>query len=107
MTTQRLRILIAEKRHSQRLLIEKRLNLLGQYRIAPVASYHELDVLTQADAWIFDLVIVNASLATEAGVDMADLIRRSRNIRSAYIYDLNSLPTTNTDSSCAHSALAI
>ena len=81
-----LRILIAEKEHNQRLLIEKSLNLLGQFRVATVASFAELDQLTQPSALIFDLAIANGALTREEGVDAALFCLRNTCIRNALIY---------------------
>lgn len=80
-----LRILIAEKQHSQRLLIEKSLNLLGEFGVAPVASFQELDELTQTGL-IVDLVIVNSTLTQEQGIDAALFCLRNPSVRNALIY---------------------
>lgn len=80
-----LRILIAEKQHSQRLLIEKSLNLLGEFGVAPVASFQELDELTQTGL-IVDLVIVNSTLTQEQGIDAALFCLRNPCVRNALIY---------------------
>ena len=80
-----LRILIAEKQHSQRLLIEKSLNLLGQFGVAPVASFQELDELTQTGLMV-DLVIVNSTLTQEQGIDAALFCLRNTCVRNALIY---------------------
>lgn len=81
-----LRILIADQQHTQRLLIEKSLNLLGQYCIAPVASYAELDLLTQSSELEFDLVVVRGALTLVEGVDAAAFCLNRACIRNALIY---------------------
>lgn len=81
-----IRILIAEEQHAQRLLIERSLNLLGQFRIGPVSSFAELSQLTQSTALMFDLVIVNNTLTREKGIDAAVFCLRNTCIRNALIY---------------------
>lgn len=80
-----LRILIADKQHCQRLLIEKSLNLLGQFCVVPVASFEELDQLTQAGQ-AMDLVIINAALTREQGIDAALYCLRNTCVRNALIH---------------------
>lgn len=81
-----LRILIADKQHTQCLLIEKCLNLLGQFRIASVCTFQELDQVTQSPALMFDLVVVNAALTHEAGIDAGVFCQRKASVRNALIY---------------------
>ncbi|MDY7536291.1 hypothetical protein RGV33_32215 [Pseudomonas sp. Bout1] len=81
-----LRILIADKQHYQCRLIEKCLNLLGQFRIAPVCSFQELDQVTQSPGLVFDLVVLNADLTREAGIDAGLFCQQNVNVRNALIY---------------------
>lgn len=81
-----LRILIADNQHTQRVLIEKCLNALGQYRVAPVASFEELEQLTHSPALEFDLLIINCQLARNEGVDAAGFCLRSTSVRNALVY---------------------
>lgn len=81
-----LRILIADKQPLQCRLIEKCLNLLGQFRVAPVCSFHELAQVTRSHGLMFDLVVVNANLTREAGIDAGLFCQQSINVRNALIY---------------------
>lgn len=81
-----LRILIADKQHHQCRLIEKCLNLLGQFRVAPVCSFQELSQVTQSPGLMFDLVVVNADLTREAGIDAGLFCQQSANVRNALIF---------------------
>jgi PleD family two-component response regulator len=86
MTQKNMRILIADEHHDQLLTIEKRLNGLGYYRIAPVRSFDELDTLTDSADDGFDLLIANTALGTPYGVDMAEFCRARPHIRHALFY---------------------
>jgi len=81
-----LRILIADNQHSQCLLIEKCLNLLGQFCVAPVCSFHELDQVTQSPTLTFDLVVVNAALTRQVGVDAGLFCLHNASVHNALIY---------------------
>lgn len=64
MPNKALTILIADEQHLQRLHIEKMLNQLGYYRIVPVQSFEEVQILTSIPAEPFDVLIINAGLMT-------------------------------------------
>lgn len=66
MPNKALTILIADEQHLQRLYIEKMLNRLGYYRIVPVQTFDEVQILTAIPAEPFDVLIINAGLATQA-----------------------------------------
>lgn len=66
-----MRILIADEHPSQRLQLEKMLNALGYYRIAPVDNFDDLQRLVQCALQPFNLLIGNIDLASHAGVDLA------------------------------------
>lgn len=59
MTKKNTRILIADQQHCRRLHIEKMLNQLGYYRIAPLNSFEEVMAATRFAGPAFDLVIIN------------------------------------------------
>lgn len=93
-----LRILIAEKRHSQALNIERQLNALGLFRVAPVHSLAELQLLTDCCLPPVDLVIANANLAEDDGIEVFGLCRSNAGIRHAIIYQSPSFtPVFETD----------
>ncbi|MGY1951017.1 chemotaxis protein CheY [Pseudomonas pergaminensis] len=64
MPNKALTILIADEQHLQRLYIEKMLNQLGYHRIVPVQTFEEVQLLTAIPAQPFDVLIINAGLAT-------------------------------------------
>lgn len=87
MINKTLRILIADEQHSQLLHIEKQLNGLGYYRIAPVRTFDELVQLTSTPNELFNLVIVNKALALPYGVDIAEFCRTRPQIQHALFYE--------------------
>lgn len=92
MTNKALRILIADERHDQLLRIEKLLNRLDYYRIAPVRTFEELSLLTSAPHESFDLLIVNKALASSYGIDMSKFCRGRRQILHALVYESPAAP---------------
>ncbi|WMI98139.1 chemotaxis protein CheY [Pseudomonas chlororaphis subsp. aurantiaca] len=87
MTNKALRILIADECHEQLLHIEKLLNRLDYYRIAPIRTFDELALLTGGPQPSFDLLIVNKALALPHGIDMQQFCRTRPQIRNALFYD--------------------
>ena len=69
MPNKALRILIADEQHFHRMKIERGLNQLGYYRIAPVHSLAELLNVVEYGCEAFDLVIFNAGLTVGTGLD--------------------------------------
>jgi len=86
MPNKTMRILIADEHPSQRLQLEKMLNGLGYYRIAPVESFEDLQRLVQSALQPFNLLIGNIELASHAGVDLARFCRVSTQIQHALLY---------------------
>ncbi|MFJ4153194.1 histidine kinase [Pseudomonas sp. NPDC089752] len=86
MTNKTLRILIADEHPYQRLQLEKLLNGLGYYRIAPVESFDELQRLVHCALQPFNLLVGNIELASHAGVDLARFCRVSTQIQHALLY---------------------
>ncbi|WP_089042178.1 chemotaxis protein CheY [Pseudomonas fluorescens] len=72
MSNKTLRFLIADGEHLQRVKIEKMLNQLGYYRIAPLSSFEEVQALTRSNGVMFDLL---------------KFCRENPMIRHALIYD--------------------
>lgn len=86
MTNKSLRILIAEEHPDQCLQLEKMLNRLGYYRIAPVASFEELQRLVHCALQPFNLLLGSIELGNHAGVDMARFCRVNTQIQHALLY---------------------
>lgn len=86
MPNKTMRILIADEHPCQRLQLEKMLNGLGYYRIAPVDSFEDLQRLVQSALQPFNLLIGNIELASHAGVDLARFCRVSNQIQHALLY---------------------
>lgn len=87
MTNKALRILIADVRHEPLLHIERLLNRLGYYRIAPISSFDELVLLTSDPHQPFDLLIVNKALAVPHGTDIQQFCSARPHIRHVLFYD--------------------
>ncbi|AJO79747.1 hypothetical protein [Pseudomonas sp. MRSN 12121] len=87
MINKTLRILIAAPQHFQRLRIERTLNHLGYFRIAPVQSFDELEALTQFAGQPFDLLIVSDALVDALDIDLDGFCRGNPTIRHALVYD--------------------
>ncbi|MBH3345863.1 histidine kinase [Pseudomonas parafulva] len=86
MANKSLRILIADAHPHQRLQLERMLNGLGYYRIAPVDSFEELQRLVLGALQPFHLLLGNIELASHAGVDLARFCRVSTQIQHALLY---------------------
>jgi DNA-binding NarL/FixJ family response regulator len=81
-----LRILIVDEQHFYRMKIERLFNQLGYYRIAPVHSLEELLTLIEYGSEPFDLVVINAVMATGA-LDLSSYLRDNRQVRHTLIYN--------------------
>lgn len=73
MANKTLRILIADSRHFQTLLVERMLNRLGYYRIATASSIEEACILGHCTGTPFDLLIASARLLPTEATDSARL----------------------------------
>ncbi|AYG45890.1 response regulator [Pseudomonas sp. Leaf58] len=91
MANKSLRILIADAHLCQRLQLERLLNGLGYYRIAPVDSFEELQRLVLCALQPFHLLLGNIELASHAGVDLARFCRVSTQIQHALLYHSSQL----------------
>ncbi|RON07339.1 chemotaxis protein CheY [Pseudomonas brassicacearum] len=87
MPNKSLRILIADEQHFHRMKIERNLNQLGYFRIAPVHSLAELLSVVEYGCEPFDLVIINATLFTGTGLDPVAFCQDNQQIRHTLIYD--------------------
>jgi hypothetical protein len=88
MINKRLRIMIADPQHHQRLRLERDFNRQGYYAIAPVSSLDEMLTLLACGGVGFDLVVVNASLGTNERFDLSTFCLHSPQVGQAVIYAL-------------------
>ncbi|MCK9816856.1 response regulator [Pseudomonas sp. MAFF 302046] len=91
MANKALRILIADEQHFYRMRIERTLNQMGYYRIAPVHSLEELLSLVEYGCEPFDLLIVNASLGVPSGLDPLAFCQDHPLVGHALVYDGHAL----------------
>lgn len=82
-----MRILLADEHPLQLLQLEKMLNGMGYYRIAPVRSFDDLRHLVQNALLPFNLLIGNIDLASHAGVDLERFCRVNVQIQHALLYE--------------------
>lgn len=82
-----LRILLADAHPMQLLQLEKMLNGMGYFRIAPVQSFDDLQHLVQNALLPFNLLIGNIDLASHAGVDLERFCRVNVQIQHALLYE--------------------
>lgn len=66
MPNKALRILIADEQHFHRMKVERLFNQLDYYRVAPAQDLEELLTLVEYGCEPFDLVVINAALASGA-----------------------------------------
>lgn len=92
MSNRALRILIADDQHFHRMQIERTLNQLNYYRVAPVHTLEELLTLVEYSCESFDLLLINANLATDSRFDLLDFCLDNRQIDHALIYDSQYFP---------------
>ena len=85
-----MRILIADHDCNRRVVIEKTLAILGYFRVCPTKSFHELTALTHYSPSLydrFDLLIINAELISEAGLDALNFCVDNSRLRHVLIYN--------------------
>ncbi|AZC27644.1 response regulator [Pseudomonas sessilinigenes] len=87
-----LRILIADNQHFHRLQIERALNQLSYYRIAPVHRLEELLTLVEYASAPFDLAIISATLSVPGAFDLLDFCMDNRQLHQVLIYDCPGWP---------------
>jgi len=92
MSNRALRILIADDQHFHRMQIERTLNQLNYYRVGPVHTLEELLTLVEYSCESFDLLLINANLATDSRFDLLDFCLDNRQIDHALIYDSQYFP---------------
>ncbi|WP_236186227.1 hypothetical protein [Pseudomonas protegens] len=86
MQNKALRILVADEQHFHSMKIERDLNLLGYYRVAPVQSLRDLLQLVEYGDVPIDVLIVNAALGIQDHFDLISLCRYATQIRHALVY---------------------
>jgi len=86
MPNKSLRILIADEHPMQLLQLEKMLNGMGYFRIAPVESFEDLQRLVLSALQPFNLLVGNIDLASHAGVDLERFCRVNQQIQHALLY---------------------
>lgn len=86
MLNKTLRILIADDQHFHRMKIERILNQLGYFRIAPVHSIEELLTLVEYGCEPFDLVMISTSLTVGVDLDLLAFCEDHPHIRYGFIY---------------------
>ncbi|MDR9865228.1 MULTISPECIES: chemotaxis protein CheY [Pseudomonas] len=91
MINKALRILIADPQHFHRMKIERLFNGLDYYRVAPVQNLAELLNLVDYGGEPFDVVVINAELATGA-LDLLGFFLDNPQVRHALIYNEPSAP---------------
>lgn len=87
MPNKALRILVADDQHFSRLRIERALNHLGYYRIAPMHRLEEVFSALEYDCEPLDLLIINASLVKGVKFDLFSFCMDNPHVRYAMIYD--------------------
>ncbi|WP_273828438.1 response regulator [Pseudomonas chlororaphis subsp. aureofaciens] len=86
MRNKTLRILVADEQHFHSMKIERGLNLLGYYRVAPVQSLRDLLQLVDYGDVPIDVLIVNASFGLQDQFDLISLCRYTTQIKHALVY---------------------
>lgn len=86
MPNKALRILIADEQHFHRMKVERLLNQLGYFRVAPAHSLEELLTLVEYGGEPFDLVVINASLGGGA-LDLLAFLLDNAQVQHALIYN--------------------
>ncbi|MCY7261882.1 response regulator [Pseudomonas protegens] len=86
MPNKELRFLIADGQHFYRLKIERALNQLGYYRIAPMQNLKELLSVIDAGSEPVDLLIVNASITESEKFDLLSFVAENSQVRYTLIY---------------------
>ena len=86
MPTKSLRILIADADPDQALHIEKALNALGYYRVAPLYSPEALVSLSSARPHEYDVLLIARAMAGAGIVDEIGLRRDNSQFRHVLIY---------------------
>ncbi|AHL35123.1 histidine kinase [Pseudomonas brassicacearum] len=87
MPNKALRILIADPQHTHRIVLERLFNQQGYFRIVPVSNLQELLTLVEYGSEPFDLVVVNAGLASGA-LNLHDFVIYNPQVCHGMIYNV-------------------
>jgi hypothetical protein len=105
MNNKSLRILIVEAQHLERFFLERTMNSLGYYRIAPMASSIEAMVAIRDAVVPFDLLIINAEQDYCLDFDLVSFCKSAEQLRHSIIYGSSAaqeLPQTFAQSDSVH-----
>ncbi|MGF6088663.1 chemotaxis protein CheY [Pseudomonas sp. 18173] len=91
MPNKSLRILIADAQHFNRLRIERLLNQLGYFRVAPVQSLEELLPLVEYGCEPLDLVLINGAMANGA-LDLFSFLADNSQVHHGFIFNEQQAP---------------
>ncbi|MCJ8206316.1 response regulator [Pseudomonas sp. RGM2987] len=86
MPNKALRILIADPNHTHRVVLERLFNQLGYFRIVPVSHLQELLTLVEYGSEPFDLVVINAGMASGV-LDLHDFVIYNPQVRHGWVYN--------------------
>lgn len=92
MADPRLRILLVDQVLPRRLSIEKALNTLGYWRIAPVSSLEEMLNIIERAVMPFELLVINEAVLYESGINLQQLIHDYPVIKNSLAYKDEELP---------------
>jgi len=85
LSLKKIKILIADTQHFNRLLIERRLNQLGLHRIAPVHDLNDMLKIIEYASTPFDIVIANTSFASKQ-LNLTEYFMDSAQVNNAFLY---------------------
>lgn len=92
MPNKTLRILIADEQLEQLMQVERMLNQLGYFRVAPVQSFEQLLAMVQSAIEPFDLLIADTAMAVRVGVDLPRFCKSNPLVRHALLYETHEQP---------------
>jgi CheY-like chemotaxis protein len=92
MPNKTLRILIADEQLEQLMQVERMLNHLGYFRVAPVQSFEQLLAMVQSAIEPFDLLIADTAMAVRVGVDLPRFCKSNPLVRHALLYESQEVP---------------
>lgn len=93
--------MIADFEPAQALVIERQLNLLGYYRIAPIHSVEDLMVLSDSPADDFELLLINQEMAGAGPLDTLGFCRENPQFKHVLFYAVDETCTVLTRVACA------
>lgn len=106
MPNKSLRVLIADAQHFNRLRIERLLNQLGYFRVAPVQSLDELLPLVEYGCEPLDLVLVNGAMANGA-LDLFNFLADNPQVRHALVFNEQQAPLPSVSGNVQVSQAAV